>query len=70
VDSVFNQFPTRHNASTPREICVKLPPRPPPPTPLRKYFHDYSGIRGKGSLYIYEEVCWNPDRTVMNENSI
>ena len=43
-DSVFNQFPTGYNTSTPREVCEKLPPIPPPPTPLRKCFHDYSGI--------------------------
>ena len=27
-----------------QEVGGELPPRPPPPTPLRKYFHDYSGI--------------------------
>ena len=43
-DSVFNQFPTGYNTATPREVCEKLPPIPPPPTPLRKYFHDYSDI--------------------------
>jgi len=45
-DSVFNQFPTGYNTSTPREVGEKVPPRPPPPTPLRKYFHDYSGRNG------------------------
>ena len=39
-DSVFNQFPNGYNTSTPREVGEELPP----PTPLRKYFHDYSGI--------------------------
>jgi hypothetical protein len=43
-DSVFGQFPTWYNTSTPREVGNEVPPRPPPPTPLRKYFHDYSGI--------------------------
>jgi hypothetical protein len=43
-DSVFGQFPTGYNTSTPREVGDEVPPRPPPPTPLRKYFHDYSGI--------------------------
>jgi hypothetical protein len=44
ANSVFNQFPTEYNTSTPREVGEKLPLRPPPPIPLRKYFHDYLGI--------------------------
>ena len=45
---------TGYNTSTPREVGEKRPPRPPLLTPLRKYFHDYWGICGKRSLYIYE----------------
>jgi hypothetical protein len=26
------------------EVGDEVPSRPPPPTPLKKYFHDYSGI--------------------------
>jgi hypothetical protein len=40
----FNHFPSGYKTSTPREVGEELPPRPPSPTPLRKYFHDYSGI--------------------------
>jgi hypothetical protein len=43
-DSVFGQFPTGYNTSTPREVGDEVTPRLPPPTPLRKYFHAYSGI--------------------------
>jgi hypothetical protein len=43
-DSVFGQFPTGYNTSTPSEVGNEVPPRPPLPTPLRKSFHDYSVI--------------------------
>ena len=43
-ESVLSQFPTGYNTSTAREVGDEVTPRPPPPTPLRKYFHDYSGI--------------------------
>jgi hypothetical protein len=40
-ESVVSQFPTGYNTSTAREVGDEVTPRPPPPTPLRKYFHDY-----------------------------
>jgi hypothetical protein len=38
--SVFGQCPTGYNTSPPREVGDEVPPRPRPPTPLKKYVHD------------------------------